>query len=550
MLKNLFVKNYVLIESLELDFSTGFSVLTGETGSGKSILLGALGLVLGERANRSAIGINSDKCVIEATFEVDFKKMNNFFVQNNLELSKEVVIRRILFSNGKSKAFINEEPVSLEILKILGNQLVDIHSQHQNLYLRKQEFQLNVIDVFAQNELLLNTYKKDFELYKNLLIELKNLNQKSEQEKANLEFYTYQLEKFEQVDLENKETQNLEKELEVLNHAEEIQQKLYSVKEILKGGDFSVLSGLDLVLNDVQFLVKYFESAKELSNRFESCLEELTDCFGEIQNLDSQIEFDAQRLLEVQNQMAVLYQLYEVFRVSSLEELMNKKIELEQNINSIKCFEKRQKELEIKIKKQKKILENQARILSERRQETFSKLEKSVVVILQDLGMEQAVFEVSYSKKEKLNSFGKDEISFLFSANKNRDPKEISKVASGGEISRIMLTFKFLIARSNFSTIIFDEIDTGVSGHVAEKMAYLMQEMGIQGQVFTITHLPQIASKADTHFQVKKIQDDFQTKTLIKNLSIEERIDEIAQMLSGEVVSKNAKRQAKELLKG
>lgn len=549
MLKHLLVKNYALIESLELDFSTGFSVFTGETGSGKSILLGALGLVLGERANRSSIGGNDDKCVIEASFEVNLKKMNKFFVQFDLEPSDLVVIRRILFASGKSKVFINEEPVSLETLKIWGNQLVDIHSQHQNLHLKKQEFQLNVIDTFAQNKSLLHTYKKDFELYKNLLIEQKDLNKKSEQEKSNLEFYSYQLERFEQVDLENSETKHLEKELEFLNHAEEIQTKLHSAQNILKKGDSSVLSHLDLALNEVQSLIQYFDGGKALVNRLESSLAELSDCAQEIHQLASQSEFDGERLAEVQQQMTVLYQLYEVFRVSSLEELMNKKIELEQNINSINDFDEAEKELSLKIKKQKNLCESQAQILSKRRQSVFSKLEKAVAENLQDLGMEHAVFQILHSENESLNAFGKDTVSFLFSANKNRAPEEISKIASGGEISRIMLTLKFLIARStDFPTIIFDEIDTGVSGHVAEKMAHLMVKMADCGQVFTITHLPQIASKAFSHFLVKKVHDALQTKTLIKNLSSEERVDEIAQMLSGEIVSENARGQAREFL--
>jgi len=551
MLKTLSVKNYALIENLELNFSDGFSVFTGETGSGKSILLGALALILGKRANLKDIGANGDKCVIEGVFEIEKKMLNKFFVQSDLEFSEEVTIRRILFANGKSKAFINEEPVGLEVLKKLGSQLVDIHSQHQNLHLKEQDFQLRVIDGFAGTEKLLQDYKKEYLQHKNDLNELAVLNKKIEEEKQNLEFYTYQLEKFEQVDLENEGTRNLEKELEILNHGEEIQQKLNTSSALLQEGDHAVLRGIDLVLNDLQSLKKYLEPASALSDRLETVLVELTDCVQEIDGLASQTEFDGERLLEVQQKMSVLYQLYEVFRVSSLEELLSKKSELEQKINSISDFDESKEKLAQKIEKQRLNLEAQAQVISDKRQKVFPRLQTQVENMLRELGMEHAIFQISHTENEKLTALGKDIISFKFSANKNQAPAEIAKVASGGEISRIMLTLKSLMASATgFPTIIFDEVDTGVSGHVAEKMGHLMATMADAGQVLAITHLPQIASKATVHFRVKKVHGETSTQTIIESLSSDQRVDEVAQMLSGEVISEPAREHARVMLKG
>ncbi len=541
MLKSLFIKNYVLINKLELDFSKGFSVFTGETGAGKSILLGALGLLLGDRADMSEIGNKDEKCIVEGVFDIEKLGLNNFFVQNNLEYEGEISVRRILSKKGKSRAFINEIPVNLQLLKKLTFFLIDIHSQHQNLLVKDSDFQLSVIDSFAQNSGILEKYKLEFKSYLEKKKRYKNLCGKNEQEKQNLEFYNHQLGKFEILDLENLDLKNLEQEFEMMQNSSVIQQNFDEINYYLDGEDGSIIDKIKKVLSNLSDLKKHFLESAKLTERLNDVLIEVSDINHEINNLETQILSDPQRLEYLQSQMSLIYQLFEVFRVQKISELLQKKQELESKIEEISMFEAKIISQKLALKKQKEDLRKQANKITEQRKIVFSEIEKSVVMILQKMGMPHVQFVVNHEISKKLSLSGQDYIRFLFSSNLGNAPQDLSKSASGGEISRIMFCLKSLLSDfSGLPTIIFDEIDMGISGEIAEKMGELMKQMGKSRQIFTITHLPQIAVKGDHHFLVKKEYLLGTTTTNIYKISERERIKEIAKMLSGSDIGEDA----------
>ena len=549
MLKSLTIKNYVLINNLELDFSNGFTVLTGETGAGKSILLGALGLLLGKRADMSDVGDKDEKCVIEGVFDIKKLSLNNFFVQNDLEYEPEIAIRRILLPGGKSRAFINEIPVNLNMLKQLSSFLIDIHSQHENLLVKDSKFQLGVIDSFAGNFDIIEDYKSQFNDYWQQKKEYKNLVEKNEQEKQNLEFYTHQLEKFEILDLENLDLSSLEQEFELMQNSSVIQQNFDELNYLLDGEDQNVISRLKEILGKLSDLKKHLSGAENLCDRVNNVLIEISDINDEIKNLENGVSTDPQKLEYLQSQMSLIYQLFEVFRVQKIPDLLSKKQELETKIENIMMFDAKTDSLKLELNKQEDDLKSQAQIITKKRKSVFSKVEKSIISILQEMGMPHVQFVVEHKINEKFSSDGQDNISFLFSANLGKSPQELSKSASGGEISRIVFGLKSLL--SNFSglpTIIFDEIDTGISGKISEKMGSLMKEMGEIRQILTITHLPQIASKGDQHFLVEKDHLLGTTTTNIRQIPQKERITEIAQMLSGKDVRSSALEHAKDMI--
>ncbi len=549
MLKSLTIQNYVLIDHMELDFSKGFSVITGETGAGKSILLGALGLILGDRADMSAIGDKDKKCFVEGVFEVDTKKLNNFFTQYDIPPESEIIIRRILLPGGKSRAFINEIPVKLEVLKSLSGYLVDIHSQHQNQILKDSQFQLGVVDIFADNETLRSAYQAGFEVYKKTKKEYKALIEKSELEKNNLDFYQHQLQKFEVLDLENLAVEALDSELEIMQNSEQIQQNLSAINQWLNGGDQSVIVQLNLILSHLQTLQKFLPQSEKLGERMESVLIEVDDLSGEFENLSQQVTVDPSRLAQLQSQMSTLYQLFETFRVQKVSELLQKQSELADKVSAIERFDERIDEMKRKLDQQESDLKKQAEQLTKSRKKVFECLEVNICDILKSMGMPHAQLKIEHKYYSELKSCGYDQIFFLFSANLGQNLQDISRSASGGEISRIMFALKSLLSSLNgLPTIIFDEIDTGISGNIAETMGILMKKMGLSRQVLTITHLPQIAAKGDHHLQVIKDHLLGRTTTSIVVLSRQERIHEIASMLSGKEVGVTALGQAEQLM--
>ncbi len=549
MLKSLSIKNYALINHLELDFSNGFTVLTGETGAGKSILLGALELILGSRADMSSIGNNEEKCIVEGVFDIDGLELNTFFTQNNLDYESEIAIRRILLPNGKSRAFINEIPVNLTLLKKLSSFLIDIHSQHENLLIKDQNFQISVIDSFAQNSELLQKYQKEFQIYRKEKKEYEILVEKNEKEKSNLDFYTHQLEKFEILDLENLDLENLEQEFELMTNSSVIQQNFDELNHYLDGDEIGVLGNLQKILGNLSDIQKHLPLSEKLVKRVNDLIIELSDINDEVKNLENSIVTDPQKLEYLQSQMALIYQLFEVFRVQKIGELLLKKQELEEKIENIIGFDEKIKNKKSNLEKQKKELNEYASKLTKTRKTVFSKLEQEILSILNNLGMPYAQFKIEHKICSKINLQGQDEISFLFSANLGQSSQEISKSASGGEISRIMFALKSLLSRfSNLPTIIFDEIDTGISGAIAEKMGKLMKEMGKVRQVLSITHLPQIAAMGDGHFLVEKEHLLGTTTTNICKISKKERVSEIAQMLSGKDIGKDALKHAEKMI--
>lgn len=542
MFKSLVIKNYVLIDSLELDFSDGFSVLTGETGAGKSILLGALGLLLGDRADISAVSNKVEKCLVEGIFDIsNIDRISGFFEKNDLEYDGEIAIRRILFPGGKSRAFINELPVTLDVLKKLSHFLIDVHSQHQNLLIKDPKFQLGVIDAFADNSEILDEYREKFVDYKSRKKIYDEFVEGNEQEKQNLDFYQHQLEKFEILDLDNLDIDSLDKEFELMQNGSVIQQNFSELEHHLDGGDSSVMARCNQMMENLSILKKYLPEGDALIERLNSILVEMEDIKEDVQNLASGVIVDPQRLSELESQMSTLYQLFETFRVQTVSELMKKKQELEEKIANIVDFEVKIEKLTLDIEVLKRDLKLMADAITTKRKSVFPRVEESIVSILQQMGMPHVQFLVEHKICSSLSIDGQDQILFLFSANLGQAAGDVAKSASGGEISRIMFALKSLLSDfSGLPTIIFDEIDTGISGNIAEKMGGLMKKMGATRQILTITHLPQIAAKGDHHLLVEKDHLLGKTTTSIRKISDKARVNEIAQMLSGADVGESA----------
>ena len=551
MLKHLYIKNFTLIDELDIELYQGFSVITGETGAGKSIILGALGLLLGQRADSKAIKQGAEKCVIEAHFDLSRYGMTDFFEENEIEYdAADCIVRRELTASGKSRAFINDTPVQLSLLKELGEQLVDIHSQHQNLLLNKQDFQLNVVDIIAGDEKELQLYQQAYTQYHATEKELSALKESIEQNRQNADFLQFQFEELTQANLAEGEQEELEQKSETMSHSEEIKSALYEADNALSAEQTGVVGSLRTALSAMRQIEKVLPDASELVERLDSSYIELKDIAQEISSQMEHIDFDPAELDAINNRLDKLYDLEKKYHVETIEELIAKRDELKIQLGRIENSDEALAELQQKLAAQLAQAQKAAETLTKLRTKAAKQIEKEMQGRLMPLGMPNVKFSIEMTQ-EPLNVSGQDKVAFLFSANTSTPLQPISQVASGGEIARVMLSLKAMISGAvKLPTIIFDEIDTGVSGKTAEKMAEIMQEMGHhERQVISITHLPQIAALGSAHYKVEKEETAKGTISRMRKLSDDERVLEIAQMLSGSNVSEAAISNAKQLLK-
>ena len=551
MLKSLFIQNFVLIDSLDIQFEKGFSVITGETGAGKSIILGALSLVLGQRADGKSIKKDADKCVIEAVFDIRQYSLEPFFLSNDLEYDAEsCILRRELYASGKSRAFVNDSPVSLAIMKELGTKLIDIHSQHQNLLLGDNRFQLRVVDVMAENEILLILYRKEYSRYQALKKELKELKEKAAQTKQEEDYIRFQLDQLEEAHLSAGEQEELEQEQETLSHAEEIKGTLYKVSQLLDGEEMGGVQLIKEAYSAADSLERYFPRAKEIGERLRSAYIDLNDLVSEIEMLKDDVEFNPERLDFVNERLNTIYSLQQKHHLNTVDELLQLQAQYEQQLNDINSFDEQIADLQRQLDASYRELLQQAAVLSGQRKIASEALAKQLVQMVMPLGMPNVRFRVDITPREEPDSDGMDEVCFLFSANKSGELQPVAQTASGGEISRLMLCIKAMIAGfTALPTIIFDEVDTGVSGDIADKMGNIMHDLGTKMQVFAITHLPQIAAKGQAHYFVYKTDVDDRTVTRIKRLDDDERVREVARMLSGASLTEASLANAKDLLR-
>ena len=550
MLKSLFIQNFVLIDSLDIQFEKGFSVITGETGAGKSIILGALSLVLGQRADGKSIKKDADKCVIEAVFDIRQYSLEPFFLSNDLEYDAEsCILRRELYASGKSRAFVNDSPVSLAIMKELGTKLIDIHSQHQNLLLGDNRFQLRVVDVMAENEILLILYRKEYSRYQALKKELKELKEKAAQTKQEEDYIRFQLDQLEEAHLSAGEQEELEQEQETLSHAEEIKGTLYKVSQLLDGEEMGGVQLIKEAYSAADSLERYFPRAKEIGERLRTAYIDLNDLVSEIEMLKDDVEFNPERLDFVNERLNTIYSLQQKHHLNTVDELLQLQAQCEQQLN-INSFDEQIADLQRQLDASYRELLQQAAVLSGQRKIASEALAKQLVQMVMPLGMPNVRFHVDITPREEPDSDGMDEVCFLFSANKSGELQPVAQTASGGEISRLMLCIKAMIAGfTALPTIIFDEVDTGVSGDIADKMGNIMHDLGTKMQVFAITHLPQIAAKGQAHYFVYKTDVDDRTVTRIKRLDDDERVREVARMLSGASLTEASLANAKDLLR-
>lgn len=551
MLKSLHIQNYALIETLHIDFERGFSVITGETGAGKSILLGAIGLLLGQRADAKTIKAGATKCVIEAYFDIDGYGLNSFFDVNELEFdAQECILRRELSNTGKSRAFINDTPVPLTLMKELGDQLIDVHSQHQNLLLNKEGFQLNVLDIMAHNSDRLIMYTRLFQGWQQLRRELQNCEEEAEKNRADEDYYRFQLEQLEEAKLTAGEQEALEQEAEMLNHAEEIKSGLYKVEQTLAADEDGLVGVLKMSMNTLQHLQDFYAPAAELLKRMESSYIELKDLGQEISNIGENIEFQPDRLDQINERLNLFYTLQQKHHVTDNLVLMEQRELFRQKLNAITSYEERIEQLRASLSEQYNKVCAVAAELTVARKKAAQNVENQMVDRLVTLGMPNVRFKVEMEARKEVGPHGADSVNFLFSANKSGSLQNLSTVASGGEIARVMLSVKAIIATAvKLPTIIFDEIDTGVSGEIADRMATIMQAMGAKRQVISITHLPQIAARGCAHYWVYKEDNDTATVSRLRRLNEQERVEELARMLSGATLTEAALNNAKELLK-
>ena len=551
MLQQLYIKNFTLIDELDIELHPGFSVITGETGAGKSIILGAIGLLLGQRADSKSIKQGADRCVIEAHFDLSRYDLKPFFDENDIEYDDhDTIIRRELTAAGKSRAFINDTPVALTMLKELGDQLMDVHSQHQNLLLNKQDFQLNVVDILANDSKELEEYQQCFASYQQKTKELNQLREEIERNKQNADFLQFQYDELEAAQLVEGEQEELEQQSETMSHAEDIKTALYEADNALNGDESGVVSQVKSAYNALNGISKVMPKTAELTERLDSCRIELKDIADEVSQLLERTDFNPAELDNINNRLDRLYELEKKYHVEAVEELIQQRDNLKLKLSHIENSDEAVSEMEKEVAKLRSLCAHRAETISTMRRATADNMRSQLAQRLEQLGMPHARFDVSITKTE-LGKNGQDSISFLFSANTSTPLQPVSQVASGGEIARVMLSLKAMISGAvKLPTIIFDEIDTGVSGKIAEKMAQIMQEMGrTERQVISITHLPQIAALGSHHYRVSKEETKNGTVSHMTELNNEERITEIAQMLSGSDISDAAIQNAKELLK-
>ena len=551
MLKQLYIKNYALIDHLDIELYPGFSVITGETGAGKSIILGAIGLLLGQRADSKSIKAGAEKCVIEAHFDLSRYEMGTFFEENEIEQDiEDTIIRRELTAAGKSRAFINDTPVSLSMLKELGEQLVDVHSQHQNLLLQKQDFQLNVVDIIANDQKELAAYQQTYSQLQTAKSQLQTLKEDIERNRQSQDFLQFQYEELENARLTEGEQEELEQQSETMEHAEDIKTALYEADNALYGEQIGVVSQIRTAYNALNDISQVMPKTAELAERLESCRIELKDIADEVSSMMEETDFDPSELDRINSRLDRIYELEKKYHAETVEELISQRDELKQKLSNIENSDEALAELEARCQQLKAEGQQQADALTKLRQKAGKEIEQQLRQRLVPLGMPNVRFEVHIEQSE-LGKNGQDAVAFLFSANTSTPLQPVAQVASGGEIARVMLSLKAMISGAvKLPTIIFDEIDTGVSGKIAEKMADIMNEIGqTERQVISITHLPQIASKGSHHYRVSKEETQKGTTSQMQELDYNERITEIAQMLSGSEITEAAIENAKQLLK-
>lgn len=551
MLRSLYIQNYALIEKLDIGFDSGFSVITGETGAGKSIILGAIGLLLGQRADVKSIRKGASKCIIEARFDVSAYGMQPFFEANELEYEDECILRRELYASGKSRAFINDTPASLVQMKELGELLIDVHSQHQNLLLNKEGFQLNVLDLLAHDEAELAAYQKLYNDWRQARQDLEVLVARAEQSRADEDYIRFQLEQLEEANLTDGEQEELEQEAEMLTHAEDIKAGLYRAGQALNADEGGVLEALKDCQNTMMGLRSVFAPAGELADRLDSVYIELKDISQEVADKEEEVEFNPARLDEVNARLNLIYSLQQKHRVDTVKALLSLQENYALQLSAITSSDEDIARLEAQVKELFSQVTSQAQVLTEARTRAAREVERQMATRLVPLGMPNVRFQVEMGVRKEPGVHGADTVNFLFSANKNGVLQNISSVASGGEIARVMLSVKAMIAGAvKLPTIVFDEIDTGVSGEIADRMADIMQEMGDNDrQVISITHLPQIAARGRAHYKVYKEDNEVETNSHIRRLTDDERVEELAHMLSGATLTEAALNNARALLK-
>lgn len=553
MLKKLDIRNFTLIDHLEMALYPGFSVITGETGAGKSIVIGAIGLLLGNRADAKQVKRGCDKCIIEATFDLSIYHsdvLKDFFEDNDLDYEpEECLLRREVNANGKSRAFINDTPVTLALMRELGEQLIDVHSQHQNLLLSKEDFQLNVVDIIARDRQQLADYRAAFAEYRSAQRRLEELREQIATSRDNEDFLRFQQKELSEANLASGEQEQLEQEAELMSHAEDIKRALHEADYGLSGDDTGIVNLTRSIAAQLRSVADVYPDAQELAERLESCFVELKDISQEIASKVDDVEYDPQRFNLITQRLDTIYTLQQKFHVQTVDELLDRLNGINAQLDNIDNSDEELQELERSVEKLHAVCVEKAVVLTDMRRKSATVVEQELSKLLVPLGIPKVRFKVEVSPAD-LSTNGADKVMFLFSANSSTDMQPVSQVASGGEIARVMLSLKAMISKAiGLPTIIFDEIDTGVSGRVAEQMAHIMRDMGkANRQVLCITHLPQIAAAGSTHYKVAKQETEYGTVSTMTQLSDEQRITEIAQMLSGSDVSQAAVDNAKSLL--
>ena len=551
MLKQLYIRNFTLIDELDIRLHPGFSVITGETGAGKSIILGAIGLLLGQRADSKSLKNNAEKCVVEAHFDLSKYNLQPFFEENDIDFdAADTIIRRELTTAGKSRAFINDCPVTVQELKELGEQLVDVHSQHQNLLLQKHDFQLSVVDIIAGDDKELAAYRQAYSEYREAARQLEEMRREMEQNRQNADMLQFQFDELSAARLTDGEQEELEQQSETMTHAEDIKGALYTADNALQGEGIGVVSSLHSAISALRSIANVLPAAQELTERMDSTYIELKDVAQEVGSCLERIDFDPAELDQINNRLDRLYELQRKYRVETVGELIGLRDDLQQKLAAIENSDDTLQELEAQCAKLQEQCRKLADKLTQKRKTGAQQIEQEMLGRLMPLGMPNVRFAITVEPAE-IGATGQDKVQFLFSANTSTPLQPVAQVASGGEIARVMLSLKALISGAvKLPTIIFDEIDTGVSGRVAEQMAQMMQEMGMGGrQVISITHLPQIAALGSSHYKVTKTESESGTTTTMTELTQDGRVAEIAQMLSGSDITEAAIQNARELLK-
>lgn len=550
MIQSISVSNYALIDSLEIEFEKGFNIITGETGAGKSILLGALGLILGQRADTSVLRDKSRKCVVEGCFSVNGYGLQAFFEEEGLDYGEQCFLRREITVAGSSRAFINDTPVSAKVLRDLGIRLVDIHSQHQNLELGNNHFQLKIVDWVAGNKPLLDEYNREFRQYRFLQTELRQLEEIAAQSRTDLDYFEFQHKQLDEARLKENEQTELEEELEKLTHADEIQTVFGQIADQLENGEQNLLASIKEMLHQLNRIRSFYNGAVALHDRLDSCYLEMKDIAAEAIAVAEQVENNPEKLLAVSERLDLIYSLQQKHRVSTVAELIVICNYLDAKIQQANSYDSQIDQLKAQLLDTEKLLGRLAAGLQSARYGVCEIIQQKVTTVLHELGMPHARFVLDFARLDHFSETGFDQVNFLFSANKNAAPEDIAKVASGGEISRLMLAVKTLLTDAkSLPTIVFDEIDTGISGEVAMKTGQIIHRLSENVQVINITHLPQIAAQGTHHYFVFKSDEGDTTTTSIRKLNEQERLVELAKMLSGENYTETALKTAQELLK-